>query len=37
MALEAVKFNLYFTSLHLFILFLPLFTFENERSDLGSF
>jgi hypothetical protein len=29
MALEAVKFNLFFKSLHLFILFLPLFTFEN--------
>lgn len=31
MALEAIKFHLFFNSLHVFI-FIPLFTFENERS-----
>jgi hypothetical protein len=35
MALEAVKYNLFFKSLHLFIFFLPLFTFENKRSAAG--
>jgi hypothetical protein len=32
MALEGIKCNLFFKSLHVFIFFLPLFTFENERS-----
>jgi hypothetical protein len=35
MALEAVKFHLYFKSLHLFVFFLPLFTFKNVRSAVG--
>jgi hypothetical protein len=36
MAMKAVKFYLLFNSLHLFIFFLPLFTFENVRSAVGS-
>jgi hypothetical protein len=34
MAFEAIKFNLLFNSLHLFILLIPLFTFKNEKSRL---
>jgi hypothetical protein len=34
-SLEAIKFNIFFNSLHLFIFFLPLFTFKNERSAVG--
>jgi hypothetical protein len=34
MAFEAIKFNLLSNSLHLFILFIALFTFKNERSGL---
>jgi hypothetical protein len=37
MALGAMQFNLSFKSLHLFTLFLPLFTFENGRSDMRLF
>jgi hypothetical protein len=37
MAFEAIKFHLLFKYLHLSIFFFPLFTFENERSDLGLF
>jgi hypothetical protein len=32
---KAVKFNLFFNSLYSFILFLPLRTFENEKSAIG--
>jgi hypothetical protein len=35
MVLEAVKFHLHFNFSHLFIFFLPLFTFEYERSAVG--
>jgi hypothetical protein len=35
MILEAVKFDLFFNSWHLFVLFFTLFTFENERSAAG--
>jgi hypothetical protein len=35
MALEAIKFNLLFKSLHLFIFYLPLFAYENKRSSAG--
>jgi hypothetical protein len=37
MALKLVKFGLFFISLHLFILFVSLFKFENKRSDVGLF
>jgi hypothetical protein len=36
MALEAIKFHLFFKSLHLFTFFLCLFTSDNERSAVGS-
>jgi hypothetical protein len=35
MALEAIQLYAVFKSLDLLIFFLPLFTFENKRSDLG--
>jgi hypothetical protein len=34
MSLEAEEFHVLFKSLHLSILFLPLFTSENKRSNL---
>jgi hypothetical protein len=34
MALDAAKFYLSFNSLHVFILFIPLFAFERERGVL---
>jgi hypothetical protein len=35
MALENIKLHLFSKTLHLFIFFLPLFTFKNERSAAG--